>query len=142
MCLCCKLKMFPFSEQSNSDISLTNPGFNNSFFPKATKIFLDENINSFFTECNSIETPFNNSDYPVLYWLWCNMIVSTVILTISISSVLLLQLYILILRRYRNILMIHKIFYSFWNILLILLKFRNLKLTKIQWILFYSILLF
>ena len=65
MCLRCQSNTFPFSEQSNSDISLINVGFINFLFSKDTKIFQDKNLNLFFTEYNSIETPFNDSDHPV-----------------------------------------------------------------------------
>ena len=65
MCLRCQSNTIPFSEQSNSDISLVNSGFNNFLFSKDTNIFPDENLNSFLTECNSIETPFDDSDHPV-----------------------------------------------------------------------------
>ena len=58
ICLCCQSNTFLFSEQSNS-------GFNNSLFSKDTNIFPDENLNSFLTESNYIETPFNDSDHPV-----------------------------------------------------------------------------
>ena len=64
MCLRCQLNTFPFSEQSDSDISLINSDFNNFLFFKDTNIFQDENLNSLFTECNSIETPFNDSNHP------------------------------------------------------------------------------
>ena len=123
MWLRCQSNTFPFSEQSNSDISLINSDFINFLFSKDTNIFPDEYLNSFFTECNSKEIPFNDSVHPV---------------SISISTVQtkipLLQLSILILRRYQNILMIYKIFYPYWDILLILLAFRNIKLRKIQWV--------
>ena len=66
MCLHWKSNTFPFSEQSNSDISLINSGFNNFLFSKDSNIFPDEDLKSFFTECNSIETPFNDSDHRVL----------------------------------------------------------------------------
>ena len=65
MYLRCQSNTFPFSEQSNSDISLINSGFNNFLFSKDTNIFPDENLNSFLTECNSIESHFNDSDHPV-----------------------------------------------------------------------------
>ena len=65
MSLRCQSNTFPFPEQQNSDISLINSGFNNFFSTKDTNIFPDENLNSFFTECNSIRTPFKHSDYPV-----------------------------------------------------------------------------
>ena len=47
MCLCCQSNTFPFSEQSNFDISLIDSGFNNFRFTKDTNIFPDENLNSF-----------------------------------------------------------------------------------------------
>ena len=56
---------FPFFDQSNSDVSLINSGFNNFHFPSDTNIFPYENPKSFFTKCDSIETPFNDSDHPV-----------------------------------------------------------------------------
>ena len=65
MCLLCQSNTFPFSEQSNSNISLINSGFNNFLFSKDTNIFPDENLNLFFIECNSKETPFNDSNHPV-----------------------------------------------------------------------------
>ena len=65
MWLRCQSNIFPFPEQSNSDISLINSDFSNFLFSKDTNIVLDENPNSCFTECSSIETPFNGSDHPV-----------------------------------------------------------------------------
>ena len=65
MWLRCQSNIFPFPEQSNSDISLINSDFSNFLFSKDTNIVLDENLNSCFTECSSIETPFNGSDHPV-----------------------------------------------------------------------------
>ena len=59
MCLRCQSSTFSFSEQSNSEISLINSGFNNYLFSKETNIFPDEN------QFNSIGTPFNDSDQPV-----------------------------------------------------------------------------
>ena len=56
---------FPFLDQLNSDVSLINSGFNNFRFSSDTNIFPDENLNSFFTNCNSIEILFNDSDHPV-----------------------------------------------------------------------------
>ena len=65
MCLRCQSNIFPFFDQSNSDVSLINSGCNNFRFSSDTNIFPDENLKSFFTKCNSIETPFNDSDHPV-----------------------------------------------------------------------------
>ena len=65
MCLRSQSNIFPFFDQSNSDVSLVNPGFNNFRFSSDTNIFPDENLKSFFTKCNSIETPFNDSDHSV-----------------------------------------------------------------------------
>ena len=62
MCLLCQSNTFPFSEQSNSDISRINSGFTNILFPKDNKTFPDENLNSFLT---ILTNPFNNSDHPV-----------------------------------------------------------------------------
>ena len=64
MCLCCQSNTFSFSEQSNSNIFLIYSGFSNFLFSKDTNIFPDQILN-FFTEFNSIETPFNDSDHPV-----------------------------------------------------------------------------
>ena len=50
MCLHCQSNTVPFSKQSNSI---------------DTNIFPDENLNSIFTECNLIETSFNDSNHPV-----------------------------------------------------------------------------
>ena len=65
MCLRYQSDIIPFFDQSNSDVSLINSGFNNFRFSSDTSIFPDENLKSFFTKCNSIETPFNDSDHPV-----------------------------------------------------------------------------
>ena len=65
MCLRSQSNIFPFFDQSNSDVSLVNSGFNNFCFSSDTNIFPDENLKSFFTKCNSIETPFNDSDHSV-----------------------------------------------------------------------------
>ena len=54
ICLNFQSNVFPFFEQSNSDISLINSGFNSFLFSNDTNIFLDSNLNSLFTECNSI----------------------------------------------------------------------------------------
>ena len=51
---------------------------------------------------------------------------------LNIKKIPLLWL-ILILRCSRSILRIYKMFYPYWNIFLILLAFRNMKLIKIQW---------
>ena len=61
MCLRCRSNTFPFSEQSNSDISVINSGFSNCLFSQDTNIVPDENLNSIFTEFNSVQTP----DHPV-----------------------------------------------------------------------------
>ena len=65
MYLRCQSNTFPFSEQSNSDISLINSAFSHFFFSRDTNIVPDQNLNSFFTECNSIETPFNDFKHSV-----------------------------------------------------------------------------
>ena len=65
MCLRCQSNIFPFFDQSNSDVSLINSGCNNFRFSSDTNIFPDENLKLFTTKCNSIETPFNDSDHPV-----------------------------------------------------------------------------
>ena len=65
MCLRCQSNIFPFFNQSNSDVSLINSGFNSFRFSSDTNIFQNENLKSFFTKCSSIEAPFNNSDHPV-----------------------------------------------------------------------------
>ena len=65
MCLRSQSNIFPFFDQSNSDVSLVYPGFNNFRFSSDTNIFPDENLKSFLTKCNSIETPFNDSDHSV-----------------------------------------------------------------------------
>ena len=48
-----------------TDVSLINSGFNNFGFSSDANIIPDENLKSFFTKCNSIETPFNDPDHPV-----------------------------------------------------------------------------
>ena len=65
MCLRCQSNTFPLFDLSNLDVSLTNSGFNNFRISRDTNIFPDDNRKSFFTKCNSIETPFNDSDHPV-----------------------------------------------------------------------------
>ena len=65
MCLRCQSNIFPFFDQSNSDVCLINSGFNNFRFSSNTNIFPNENRKSFFRKCNSLETPFNDSDHPV-----------------------------------------------------------------------------
>ena len=65
MCLQCQSNTFPFFDLSNLDVSLTNSGFNNFRISRDTNIFPDDNRKSFFTKCNSIETPFNDSDHPI-----------------------------------------------------------------------------
>ena len=65
MCLRCQSNIFPFFDQSNSDVRLINSGFNNFRFSSGTIIFPDENLKLFFAKCNPIETPFNDSDHPV-----------------------------------------------------------------------------
>ena len=59
MCLPCQSNIFPFFDQSNSDVSLINFGFINFRFSSNTN-----NFQSFFAKCNSIENPFNDSDQP------------------------------------------------------------------------------
>ena len=61
----CQSNIFPFFDQLNSDVSLINSGFSNFHFSSDKNIFLDENLQSFFIKCNSIDTPFNDSDHPV-----------------------------------------------------------------------------
>ena len=65
MCLRCQSNIVPFFDQLNSVASLINSGFNNFGFSSDTNIFADENPKSFFTKCNYIETPFNDSGHPV-----------------------------------------------------------------------------
>ena len=65
MCLRCQSNIFPFFDQSNSDVSLINFVFNNFCFSSDTNIFPDENLKSFFTNLYRIESPFNDSDHPV-----------------------------------------------------------------------------
>ena len=65
MYLQCQSNIFPFFDLSNLDVSLINSDFNNFRFSSDTNIFPEENLKSFFTKCNSIEAPFNNSDHPV-----------------------------------------------------------------------------
>ena len=65
MCLRYQSNIFPFFNQPISDVSLINSGFNNFRFSSDTNILPDENLKSFFTKCNSIETLFNDSDHPV-----------------------------------------------------------------------------
>ena len=60
MCLQCHSIIFPLFDQSNSDVSLINSGFNNFRFSSDTNIFPDENLPSFFIKSNSIETLFNH----------------------------------------------------------------------------------
>ena len=64
MCLRFQPNIFQFFDQSNWHVSLINSGFNNFRFSSDTGIFPDENLKSFFTKCNSLETPFNDSDHP------------------------------------------------------------------------------
>ena len=63
MCLSCQLNKFPFFKKSNFDLSLLNSGFHNFELFSDTNIFLDEDLKLFFTKFNSMETPFNDSDY-------------------------------------------------------------------------------
>ena len=65
MCLRCQSNIFSFFDQSNLDVSLINSSFNNFRFSIDTNIFPDENLKLFLTKCNSIETPFNDSEHPV-----------------------------------------------------------------------------
>ena len=46
-------------------MSHINSGFNNFQVSGDKNIFPDENLKSFFTKCNSIETPFDDFDHPV-----------------------------------------------------------------------------
>ena len=64
MCLSCQQNTFSSSKQSNSNLCLLNSGFHNFLFSSDT-ILSDEDLKSFFTECNPIETPFNDSDHPI-----------------------------------------------------------------------------
>ena len=133
MCLLCQSNTFPFSEQSNFNIFLINSGFNNSLFRKDTNIFPDENLNLFFIACNSKETPFNDSDHPKyidskyydihdLNKLNINKNSSFGALHLNIASVS---------KHFDD----SQNFLSFWNIILILLAFFNIKLINIQRIL-------
>ena len=81
MCLRCQSNIFPFFDQSNSDMSLINFGFNNFRFSGDTNIFPDENLKSFFTNLYRIESPFNDSDHPV------SIDFKYMTLTISINSI-------------------------------------------------------
>ena len=65
MCLRCQSNIFSFFDQSNLDVSLINSSFNNFRFSIDTNIFPDENLKLFLIKCNSIETPFNDSEHPV-----------------------------------------------------------------------------
>ena len=65
MCLRCQSNTLPFFDQSKSNVFFINSCFNNFRFSSDTNIFPDENLKSFFTKCNSIETLFNDSDHPV-----------------------------------------------------------------------------
>ena len=47
MSLRCQSNTFPFFDQSNSDVSLINSGFNNFRSSSDTNIFQDENVKSF-----------------------------------------------------------------------------------------------
>ena len=52
----------------NSQVSILlfwNAGFHNFEFSCDTNVFSDEDLKSFFTEWNSEETPFSESDHPV-----------------------------------------------------------------------------
>ena len=66
MCLKCQANTFPFSKQTNNDISLINSGLNSFEFSGDTVLFPDEKLKSFLSECNSIETPFNDAEHQVL----------------------------------------------------------------------------
>ena len=59
------INTFPFSKQSNSDLSPLNFGFHNFEFSSDTNIFSDEGLKLIFTEWNYMETPFSDSDHPV-----------------------------------------------------------------------------
>ena len=63
MCLSCQSNTFPFPKQSNSSLSLLNSPFHNFKFSCETSIFPGEYLKSFFTEFNSIDPPFNDSDH-------------------------------------------------------------------------------
>lgn len=54
MCLRYQSNTFSFYDQSNSDVSVINSGFNEFLFPSDTSIFPDKNFKLFFTKCNSI----------------------------------------------------------------------------------------
>ena len=129
MCLCCQSNTFSFSEQSNSNIFLIYSGFSNFLFSKDTNIFPDQILN-FFTEFNSIETPFNDSDHPVSIDSKYNDINDFSKLNINKNSSL--ATFRLILYHYQNILIIYKIFCLYSNIFLILLAFQNIKLIKMN----------
>ena len=51
--------------QTISDISLLNSNVNGFTFSSDLNTFLNENLKSFFTECNFTEIPFNEVDHPV-----------------------------------------------------------------------------
>ena len=65
MCLRYQSDIIPFFDQSNSDVSPINSGFNNLCFSSDTNFSQMKILNHFFTKFNSIETPFNDSDHPV-----------------------------------------------------------------------------
>ena len=65
MRLGCQSNTFPLSKQKNSDISLISSSLSNFPFSQNANIFPDVKLNSYFTECSSIETLFNDSDCPV-----------------------------------------------------------------------------
>ena len=131
MCLRCQSNTFPFSEQSNSNISLINSAFSHFFFSKDTNIVPDQNLNSFFTECNSIETPFNDFKHSVsINSKYYDINDFNKLSTNKSSYFATLHLNIASLSKHfddlQNLLSLLK------HILLILLAFRNIKLIKIQ----------
>ena len=99
MCLQCQSNTFPFFDQSNSDVSLINSGFKN--------IFPDGNLKLFFTKCNSIETSFDDSVHPVSIDSKYHEIND--FNKLNINKIHIMQLSILTMLRYLNILKIYKI---------------------------------
>ena len=63
--LSCQPNRFPFSKQLNPDLSFLNSGFRNFKLSSDANIFPGQDLKSLFTECNSIQTPFKDSDHLV-----------------------------------------------------------------------------
>ena len=129
MCLRCQSNTFDFLNNQISIFLKWVLVLIISFFSKDTNIFPHENLNSFFTECNSIETPFKDSDEPLsvdsIYYgindfskLNINKNSSFAILHLNIAP---------LLKHFEDF---KTYFYPHWNVLLILLAFWNIKLTK------------